>query len=253
MNKKSLVKIINQELTIIVDFVEGFDKSGNVHPKEIDLVLSKVRDIYDELLLLKDDDEVISLPDSLPTKQNKITKKKKLDAQTSQEDIKSNEIVEPDVEETIKEVITVIEEPDITIDESEVELNTSEQITKDDSDEQKEEIVQHITIDSEKVIEETKEPIADKKLDSKIKVEEPQESSKEEESLKKKKTKGEGKIIADKFSKSSPSVNDMLTSVKNNKNLASILKDSPIIDLKKVEDEIKTSYYGTAKIKEPAY
>ena len=43
-----------------------------------------------------------------------------------------------------------------------------------------------------------------------------------------------GKIMADTFLSTTPSINDMLSSIKDDKNLASKLKDSPISNLKQV-------------------
>lgn len=241
MNKKSLVKIINQELTIIVDFVEGFDKNGNVHPKEIDIVLSKVRDIYDELLLLKDDNDMASLPDLSDTDKGKIDEENKTDNRIEQENIISNETVEPEIieeqkeEEVIQELVNDTEEKPIEVEKVEAEINIVESTLLDDINRQNNESNQSISSNSEKGIEEVVEPIAYEKpeVEEKVDSEKSQKLSEKKVVSEKKKPNKKGKIIADKFSKDTPSINDMLTSVKRNKNLASLLKDSPIKDLKK--------------------
>ncbi len=61
MNKKNLLKIINKELTILSDIVNDFSGEASIPPFEVDLALSKVKDIYGELLLLKNSSDAIAL------------------------------------------------------------------------------------------------------------------------------------------------------------------------------------------------
>jgi len=58
MNKNNLVKIIGRELAILTDFVNGFADGENIHPMEVDLALSKAKDIYNELMMLKGVEQV---------------------------------------------------------------------------------------------------------------------------------------------------------------------------------------------------
>lgn len=242
MNKKSLVKIINQELAILTDFVEGFDKSGNIHPKEIDLTLSKVRDIYDELLLLKGDSDSVSLDVTLP-----INKKN--------EDIDTPILEEENEVESVLEKVTKEENPIIQESQKEnnnipksiennVKIEDKETIALDSVKtkvETKESEIEVSVGEKEIVVEQTHEEfntkveiIENSDLNNKIDNNNNSQEIKEQELVTDEdKSNGKGQIIADKFNKRSPSINDMLSGVKNNKNLASLLHDSPIKDLKK--------------------
>lgn len=258
MNKKNLLKIIKQEIALLADFVDGFSDTENLHPMEVELAVSKAKDIYNELLLLKGDD---ARPERL-TKEEVQAPKSKVEPAKVVKSQESNLPVEVAIE--LEEEIVLDNEPDTDEKlESEEILPFIEMVSEavfvpveNAVPANAEKVVEHMTVEleAEKESLEIPEPIIEKvEAESNketesvdVKIEEPatkpivdeapvltpkkaHKSPKTDES----KEKVSGEIMADKFSKDSLSINDMLAGVKNNKNLASSLKDSPITDLKK--------------------
>ena len=241
MNKKSLVKIINKELTILADFVEGFEESENIHPMEVDLAISKVKDIYDELVLLKGSDAPVvnTIPSPVLEKQKIIEPKEE----------KPIEVIEPtNIEknlenkpEEIEEVIEVEEPKVVSSSDSE---NIENEIVSTETEEFEEEVTpinnieeenteekeDNESVDQSNNSEDVTEPVVEAKKEEEIVN---TEISKQPEKSEKKQKKVKGEIIADKFSKDALSINEMLAGIKKNKDLASLLKDSPIVDLKR--------------------
>lgn len=217
MNNKSLVKIINLELTILTDFIEDFNKDGNVDYNDIDLTLSKVKDIHDKLLLLKDSNVLESLPE------NK-------DVKVSEE----SAIIKPEQ----KEVEVEIEDEKPAIDILNAVTPSDDEVLpkdayKDTSVEVEEQEVESVEAEITEVIKSSEE-------EQKIIIVDPTESdtaitSSEQDAVgEEEQSNNGGKIMADTFLSTTPSINDMLSSIKDDKNLASKLKDSPISNLKQV-------------------
>jgi len=261
MNKKSLVKIINKELTILTDIVSEFSKEGDVHKFEVEMALSKIKDIYGQLLLLKENDDSITIPvandldesslssakdktkltdDSAKTK-NEIIELVEINAdrnkfdkpiQNAEPEIELAEI-EPNSIQPIQEIIEI--EPVVT--ETLIETIVPEEsilISHPNSTE----VAANFSESVNEVI--TPEPNAneEKLLDFPIITDLPQKEESAPVEIDSHKKSG---IIADKFQKQTPSLNDTLAGIKNNKNLASALKDSPIRNLKsaiKLNDRI---------------
>ncbi|MBI9066784.1 MAG: hypothetical protein JEZ09_05785 [Salinivirgaceae bacterium] len=266
MNRNNLIKIINKELTILTDLVDGFTNVADIHPFEIDLALSKVKDIYGELLLLKDDSVEINIDlknpnafladktrvtlnapvptkkevreeEPLPNEDDRIKEEESVAHKSEFVDeergvFKENEsnqiadeLAEP-VEVTDKEILSVPE--DNQTQEVSVSSDAKESVdlvTEEDSQK----------IELEKIPEDT-EPAKQEELilEAKALVEEelPQESEMNIASDKKL-NESNSEIVADKFQKQMPSLNDMLAGIKSRKDLASSIKDKPIENLKK--------------------
>ncbi len=239
MNKKNLVKIINKEIAILSDFVEGFNDSNGINSIEIDLALSKARDIYDELLLLKNDKKTIS---PLLAKPNKEYEDKEIDRSNIPKNIESHKADDSDDETALKsEMVNHEKEEQATVVE---ELSSDEKIEPELTDNNIIEHAEESLPDNEPEIEDVEHAdIPDLKEESEnieVNTQPDKEEAKEELNLpeqkqpeQKNEVKSKGVIVADKFSNGAPSVNDMLASVKKNKNLASLLEDSPIKDLNK--------------------
>lgn len=270
MNKKNLVKIINKELTILSDIVNDFSGNESIHPFEVDLALQKVKDIYGELLMLKDDKEAISAKVQQDLQQ--VTEKP---AQVSPENI--TKPIEEQVlenEETVEEKVPIVDEslsieptpieepemnnpedsnaiieveeekPDITIDEetkNEDESKEPEVISEinDETPAQEKQIPEETASVEDEMTEEEEEPaFTVEKFSHRETAEQPNEAAapvvpepkQEQQTADKPKTNGG--IVADKFQSKNPSLNDMLAGIKQHKDLASSLKDRPIKDLK---------------------
>jgi len=307
MNKKNLVKILNKEVTILSDFVEGFMDSDSIHPKEVDLTLSKVKDIYELLSLLKEDEDQPKLTveeepqeivvTSLKTKMadekveekvekevNPIVEPAKEPGQNLAQDVPVNdnsklevdEIVEEQaIEEPLQEEIhkvdneevltepekaveadfliqkteVVVEEKETIEAEEDIIANAEEESIDDKPDAEPEpkdeplnevnpedEVSQEIAELKEGELEEVKEKVEESGVQEDIHVTNIKKetvAAKQDAVKAEKQAPEKGEIIADQFSKDTPSVNDMLAGFKKNKDLASRLKESPITDLKK--------------------
>jgi hypothetical protein len=244
MNKKNLVKIINKELTILSDFVEGFNENEKINPIEVDLALSKVKDIYDELLLLKEGESKVqdSIRDNSKNRKIEVEQLPVVDDIPVREPLKEL-IVEPleprlevEVEKEVETLVPVIEEAStdnvVLGDPSLVEepiLPKVEEITESKIEPK---VIEEPTVEEPPVKVPTLVDAPIEKPDA-AKLDFIQDSEAVKPKNLKAEEKPKGEIIADKFSKDSLSINDMLAGVKKNKDLASLLKDSPIPDLKR--------------------
>jgi len=217
MNKKNLIKIINNELLILTTLIEGFNEEGDINDKEIALTISKVKDIYDVLILLKSDESNLSEKTDISISNNEETTIQKADKTDNVlEDINSEIIELIQEQDTIKD-IEEVEEPE--------EKKNEEKMAEETVDDEAKEKIKDINIEQEE-----ENIITKKETEREEKIKDiPEEKNYEK------------KIIADTFTKNKPSLNDMLSNMKSNKNLASILKDGPIVNLKsaiKLNDRI---------------
>lgn len=262
MKKSNLVKILKQELSILGDFIDGFNDVDNIHPMEVDLALSKVRDIKNELELLK----VAEQNNKTENKENSDTPVESHEQNIrsySEEKIAVSEIKEAEEEANIDEISDVeddskaaIVEPAIVEPESNVaddaDLDGTVNVISNDIEAKAvpEIVIKEVEAAEEKELTEKAETIIDSNLNltsegaieetvisreaiEEIIHEETPVSISEEQSVNEPEKTNKDSILADKFSQTKPSLNDMLAGVKQNKNLASLLKDSPIADLNK--------------------
>ena len=246
MNKKNLVKILSKEVTILTDFIDGFDKEGKVHPVEIDLTLSKVKDIYDELLLLKGDVSDKSLDteikkeidyknnkivEEISTVNNKDDYKKAVAADITKEKTNKEDVFEilSEKQEIEEDIVTEVHtgndlttesnpvaiKENSTLEKQKIENTEPEEVNK------KEEENLHDIVD---VVSEIKQP---EQKEDKYKATAIESEEQQTNDTKKK------QIIADTFVNKKPSINDMMSKAKSNKDLASSLKNGPVKDLTK--------------------
>jgi hypothetical protein len=252
MNKKNLINIINNELLILTTLIEGFDKDGNIKDKEIELTISKVKDIYDELVLLRDSDEeivseepkavddkkdseiIINAQENDLIEDNRI---KDSNDNTMGNQIEDNDIVEKQKQEERVEVESDLpkQEEVVLQEEVEVENKIDKEVEVLDNNETE------LNVANKEEITEVEEEIIESSVEEEKEVKpEVEEKKVEVEEISKVEGKGR-KIIADTFIKNRPSINDMLSDIKSNKNLAATLKDGPISNLKtaiKLNDRI---------------
>lgn len=254
MNKKNLLKIINKELTILSDIVNDFSGEEAIHPFEVDMALSKVKDIYGELLLLKDSAEPITakVESDLILRPDNSDGEKSLAHQKLKEEkpkIDREQVKVPDAPAEIQkeeskeaEAEKVAENSDLIVVEEEIlnEESESSEVSQPVAE-------QPALIEMAEEIEEEKpfsiETFSPKpeSLASGILKTTKQEPKAELPKEPEPKVKANGGTIADKYQGHGPSINDMLAGVKRNKDLASALKDRPIKDLKtaiKLNDRI---------------
>lgn len=263
MNKEKLVKIINKELTTLTEIVSDFSADGIIESFEIDMALSKIKDIQHVLLMLQNSGTEVKLPQKEQAKA--IWQEESLmKAESSR--IKPNPVIAPKkevVQESVPEPKDTVYEPQPI----EAEFPKSKVIV-----EEKESFTAAITasekptgLEKEKTIKILKEvPQVSEDLEPKIHedVQKPGEITQQNEAEekvttvqteiqsleKKQKSKdienprgSSGVIVADKFMNQAASVNDMLAGIKKNKDLASVIKERPIRNLKsaiKLNDRI---------------
>ncbi|MGD9991992.1 MAG: hypothetical protein AB7S69_01725 [Salinivirgaceae bacterium] len=260
MNKRNLLKIINKELTILSDIVNDFSGEESIHPFEVDLALSKVKDIYGELLLLKDSSDAIALKvekDLINSAAHSANEKARENPRLKNENpeatiespvvaLESVEPVQPDADEEQHEKETEANDL-VAVEEETKEELLPEEGAKPEEKEPIEETPEPIKLTDEPE-EEDEPPFTVETFSPKpeslasgilkapkeeVKTDVPKESEQ--------KVKVNGGTIADKYQGHAPSINDMLAGVKKNKDLASALKDRPIKDLKtaiKLNDRI---------------
>lgn len=250
MDKKNLIKIINKELTIVTDILHELEHAEHMHPFEIDLAISRVKDIYGELLLLKDDSKPVNQdlnPDEnkafihsdenrtkrqtgTPNAVNDTVKEQKVsfaDTDCEVNLVENNGVETPDKENT--------KLPGTDID----KMAVSDIINDDNS----EEITANVKVDEnlDEPIEKVEESMdrasaSDNNIGHKMmpepEIDEP-ERQENKADVKSGKEVDKKVIIADKYNNTLPSVNDMLAGIKSNKDLASCLGDRPIESMKK--------------------
>lgn len=237
MNKNNLIKILKQEVAILSDFVNGFTDSESIHPKEVEIALSKVRDIYDELSLLG---EVTPPELKVDGKQNKPEGNFLIPSKAG--DDVPVKMQEPDDRIPIPEIemVSILASESIEVPEAALDTITLLPNTKDENihlaaDVSSDEVANTqipIEIPAPNTAIEIENPVP--QVVPEIKIEAPVNLvSVDNEMITQDSAQSKNETIADKFSNGGPSVNDMLSGIKQNKDLASKLQDRPIKDLKK--------------------
>ena len=111
MDKKDLVRLLNHKLEAIDTLLNSFDQSSDIHNIDIDLLLSKIRLLYDDVKLLAQLDSSSDKSDIIPASQDMI-------AEFPEPTITSEPSVVPEPPESTEPTITsepsVSPEPTIT-------------------------------------------------------------------------------------------------------------------------------------------
>ena len=113
MNKKELIKRLNSDIQDIYSITNKFENSENIHPLDIDLALSKVRNLYELLLKLdvrgiqitENQKEEISTP--VKKEESEITKEVKAKPKEAE--------TLPEKTEEVTEEKTPVHEPEFII------------------------------------------------------------------------------------------------------------------------------------------
>ena len=131
MNKKELIKKLNSDIQDIYSITNKFENSENIHPLDIDLALSKVRNLYE--LLLKLDVQGIQITEN---------QKEEISTPVKKEEQKEESEITKEVKAKPKEADTTSEKKE-EITEEKTSANKPEFIIETGSEEKKvEEIIE---------------------------------------------------------------------------------------------------------------
>lgn len=241
MNKRNIIKIINKELTILKDIIDDLSEADQLHPMEIDLALSKAKDVSNTIALLKDSTGISGQPQIKDTTVQRITVDKLTQITDNLQEIESTSILDFEKEEEPKhEPSHVATENKVEIDipsEPTPVLQTEEPIpvpVKADLTIKQPNTKLVLPINEPEPPKPKPEPIKTEPVAEYTNTENTQQQPFKKSAVSDSKTEPDkSEILADKFESSKISVNDMLASFKKDKNLASLLKDRPVTDLNK--------------------
>ncbi|MBI4646760.1 MAG: hypothetical protein HY738_09265 [Bacteroidia bacterium] len=220
INNTENIEAIRLKITEIEEITESFNKTGHICQLDIDLALSKVRDLYDELLFLK--------------RQNYLSFEKIYDSESDKESIsekicesKTEVITESaPVDEAVKPKI--VDKKEKTIETASFELVHDKTQPEQKKSDDKEPVCDEITTD---LSEKDKPEERKEKKRTKPELKQPNLfETKELSGIKTAETEGK-KIIADKFKDKGESLNDLISKFKNETDLATRLKYKPISNL----------------------
>lgn len=227
MDTKTLVKIINRELNSVQEIAQSFQTEETIHELEINLMLSKIKEVYNLLAMLKPQKEVGLLKEvpfqEIATEQ--IEKVESNDNWQEEKEVKNNC-------SALTNPTTTPPTPISDAKNEELEERKEEEIilTKEFPDFEEKETSQTTNLQKDKgiIFEE----------------EEPQSKDTEVQEQKQKQIEKKSQlnnILADRFQDKKISLNDMLAGFKNDKDIAALLTARPIDNLKnavKINDRI---------------
>lgn len=227
MDTKTLVKIINRELNSVQEIAQSFQTEETIHELEINLMLSKIKEVYNLLAMLKPQKEV-GLLKEVPFQEiatEHIEKVKSNDNWQEEKEVKNNC-------SALTNPTTTPPTPISEAKNEELEERKEEEIilTKEFPDFEEKETSQTTNLQKDKgiIFEE----------------EEPQSKDTEVQEQKQKQIEKKSQlnnILADRFQDKKISLNDMLAGFKNDKDIAALLTARPIDNLKnavKINDRI---------------
>ncbi len=209
MDNKTVLKNINKDIKDIDIIAKSLDNNSKIRQIDIDLALSKIRNLYDKFLLLNN----INLGKTI-LKENDEDDLEKKDPDTHLEEDKISEE---------KDVVLTPKEEGLK---NKIIIKRTKGITDDD--------LEKITIEPEKInqktvekkVEEKKSVKKDEVENIKIKVNE-----KPKKSIK---TQTNSNIVADNFTTNQKSINEKIAENKKIKDLATKLKDKHVSDINKI-------------------
>lgn len=241
MDKKTLHQLIRNNIEELETLVNSF---ANIESHTIEVKL-----IYSKLQILKDEIEILAKLEEVKVKEKAKDKvEDKALIETIDElkiekevDEAANSKVEDEEKAEIKEkhIVSKVGDIEKLEEKEEKKDNEKEKIIIKSSKPKKErirrriervkkEVQREIEAENEKIIEQAEE----KTKEAEKEIKEPYKRVK----------KGKTVIVADKFEVTKQSINDILANSKKTKDLASMLKDKPITDLKKgisINDKIR--------------
>ncbi len=211
MDNQTLIKNINKDIKDIEFIVKSYDNNSKIHQIDIDLALSKIRNLYDKFLLLNN---INSVFEPITLEKDDSKKQQLINVETEKEiKEKHKEIDSQKVKERAKKKIIIKRTKGIT----------------DDN-------LEDVTLEPEKINPEIVEKVHDKEkiIEDKIK--------KDDKSMFSEKTATKNNIIADGFKINQRSINEQIAENKKLKDLATKLKDKHVSDINKIislNDKVK--------------
>ena len=211
MDNQTLIKNINKDIKDIEIIVNSYDNNSKIHQIDIDLALSKIRNLYDKFLLLN----------NINNKFEPII--------LNNDDFEKQQLINVETENKIKEKSKKMDSP------KEKEGAKKKIIIKrtkglnDDN-------LENVTLEPEKINHEFVEKVHDKKEIKEEKIE------KDDKSMSSKKITAKNNIVADSFKMSQRSINEQIAENKKLKDLATKLKGKHISDINKIislNDKVK--------------
>ncbi|MBU0765229.1 MAG: hypothetical protein KJ607_10390, partial [Bacteroidetes bacterium] len=232
-----LVEIILKKIEEVGNIAENFRKPEPIYRIDIDLALSKVRSLYNELSVLSHrspepytinnevpaQEEATVVPEMTDTDDSHVNGKVAEDTHTVREALEDASIAEhkQDSEDNMSETFELVDEPESS---SDTEVITEKETEHADSN--------IIPEDKDRTEPEGK-PQEKKTSEKKGKGHERKaESGKRSQPTLFDITSGDTKIIADRYKKTSQSVNEMIARFKKETDLATQLKYKPVSDIK---------------------
>ncbi len=238
MNKKDIITLILQEIEDISIITKAFKNEDTIHPIEINLCLSKVQNLHDELQLLQDTvitDSSKSITEEAPEESFMSDELKELIAEHEAQKA-ANEETPSEVETVSNTIITTELKPEVeTIEETTIQA----EVKKADSQVlepaiAKAEATSEIVKEAEEVEEpKTIEAVEVKQARKNIQVKENRTEIETPAKPKAKEKKLAKKTIGDELGSNKKSLHDVIAQNNFNKDIVTRFKSKPINDIKK--------------------
>ncbi|MCK5822435.1 MAG: hypothetical protein KAG95_00365 [Bacteroidales bacterium] len=200
MDKKKLIKNINKDIKEIENIVTSFNNNSEIHQIDVDNTLSKIRNLYDKVLMFND------IKDSF---EKKISK-------NIEENLKITDELEINTEDKLK-IEDNVEDIKKT---KKVIVKRTKEITDDN--------VEDFTLQPHK----NNQDIVEKKQKKNEEIK--NDTILEEEKKPTNKKKEVNNIVADSFASNQKSINEKIAGNRKFKDLATKLQDKPVSDINKI-------------------
>ncbi|MBE9468158.1 MAG: hypothetical protein IMY72_07550 [Bacteroidetes bacterium] len=203
MDNKDAIKNINKDIKEIEIIVKSVDNNSEIHQIDIDIILSKIRNLYDKVLMFNNIKKVVQKNLSINDRaeEQQIIIKSKTEAQ---EKIKIEKSIEEKEQEEIKKII----------------VKRTKEITDDN--------MEDITLQPHKINRAILEKTDIKSEEIKV------DNLTEREVISENNEAQVNNIIADSFTISQKSINEKIAEKNKTKDLATKLKDKPVSDINKI-------------------
>lgn len=229
MNKKDIITLILQEIEDISIITKAFKNEDTIHPIEINLCLSKVQNLHDELQLLQDTvitDSSKSITEEAPEESFMSDELKELIAEHEAQKA-ANEETPSEVETVSNTIITTELKPEVeTIEETTIQAD----VKKADS-----QVLEPAIAKAESTSEIVKEAeeVEAKQARKNIQVKENRTEIETPAKPKAKEKKLAKKTIGDELGSNKKSLHDVIAQNNFNKDIVTRFKSKPINDIKK--------------------
>jgi hypothetical protein len=203
MDNKAIIKNINKDIKEIESIVKSFDNNLEIHQIDIDITLSKIRNLYEKVLMFNN----INKADEFFLSTNNGAEEQQITTESepkSQENPKNDKSIKEKEKEKEKKII----------------VKRTKEITDDN--------IEDVTLQPHKINQDILETANIK--NEKIKAAE----LTEREVISENNEAEVNNIVADSFTISQKSINEKISEKKKIKDLATKLKDKPVSDINKI-------------------